>query len=472
MGIPNSFTPPGVYVNVTVNESSSNDNTFNVLVIGEASPTSAYANNPELYAVSTLTQLASDFGKDSDVYKIIKQYRTIDISTSIYALNCIKTNTNETTSNGNIVSINSILTTETQATDMAGKAIAATGGTGTGASFDVTSTTNANSTAFDPASVTISSAGVGYKIGDKLTIPNVGTITVTGVDSETVSVPQTDLVIIENALSNIGNMEFDIITGSYNSADAIEALDNYFTGTWGFAEELYGHYITIYQQNNITQAIKDAGNFNKETCTAIIIPTDIDSLTTLGSAVSQIALRTQENPSLPLRSFSLDVGTISIANRWDIATRNTLFANGFSTIVCDTAGNPTLERTRIGATVDNTGIALSDTTLETRFQAVYCAKMVRTGLASYTSNPRIIMNDDDVVTPSPYIVTPRAIRGTCIALYQRLISALVATDITTFKKNLQVSIDSSVPGRINVTYPITLASGLNQITINLFVSKS
>lgn len=471
MGIPNSFSAPGVFVDVTVNETSSTDNTFNVLVAGTASPNSNWATNPEPYAVSTLTQLAQDFGKDSDVYKIIQQYKTIDISTSIYASNIIKTNTTETVSKGNIVSINSVLITTTQTKDMAGTSIAATGGSGSGATFNVTSTSNDGKTAFDPASVAINSAGVGYKVGDKLTIPNVGTITVTEVDSKTVTIPQTDLAILNNALSNLGNLEFDLIIGQFNSAEAIEAFDNYLTGTWGYAKELYGHYITVYQQNDINKAIKDSGNFNKETCSVIMIPTDLDPCAVLGSACSQIALRTQENCSLPLRSFSLDVGTVSNANRWDISVRNTLFANGYCTIVCDTAGNPTLERTRIGATVDSTGIALSDTSLETPFQAVYCAKIVRTGLAMYTATPRIIEDDTDVVTQSPYIVTPKGVMGTCIALYQQLISSYVAKDLATFKKNVQVSIDPTISGRINVIYPVTLASGLNQIIINLNVSK-
>ncbi|MBS1023493.1 hypothetical protein JK207_15995 [Gluconobacter cerinus] len=195
----------------------------------------------------------------------------------------------------------------------------------------------------------------------------------------------------------------------------------------------------------------------------------MDAYLTLGSAASQIAVRTQQSASLPLRSFSIDAGIVSIPNRWSASVRNTLFANGYCTIACDTAGNPVLERTRIGATTDETGMAVNDTSLETRFQAVVCAKTLRSGLSNYTSTPRIIMNDSDIVSPSIWIVTPSAIRSSCIAIYGRLVNDGIATDIATFKKNLVVEIDSDVKGRINVYFPVTLASGLNQITINLTV---
>ncbi|ARW49482.1 hypothetical protein [Acetobacter pasteurianus] len=471
IGIPNSYSIPGVSVNITVDSDIASDNSFNVLVIGKASANSAYATNPELYVITTLSQLGTDFGTDSDVYKIVSQYKSIDVSTSIYALNVIEGTSTETVSNGNITEINTSLLTTSQTTDMAGTAVSASGGSGTGATFDITSTSNDAKTAFTPASVKINGAGSGYVVGDKLTIPNVGTITVTGIDSETVTVAESDLVNLNNALPNIGNVSFDIITGRYNSALAIQALDNYFTGTWSYAEETYGHYITVYQQNDITQAIKDSADFNKETCSAIIIPTDLDPDMVLGSAVSQIAMRVQENPSLPLMMFSLDVGKVSIANRWNKSTRNTLFANGFCTIVCDTAGNPTLENTRIGATTDAEGETIGDTTLETRFQAVYIAKTYRSGLSKYIDNPRIIMGDSDTLPVVSYVVTPSSIRSDCINIYNSLISDLICTDLADFKTNLSVSVDSSVIGRMDVSMIVYLAQGLKQIAINLTVEK-
>lgn len=300
-GIPNSFSQPGVWVNLTVNDSTSSNDTFNVLVIGQATANSNYATNPALYPITTLTQLASDFGTTSDVYKIVSEYKSIDTTTSIYALNAIVGTTSVTQSNGTITTINTVLETTSQTSDMSGSAISATGGSGSGATFNVTSTANSASTAWTPASVALASGGSGYKLGDKLTIANVGTITVTALDSETVTANQTDLTVIETALANLGNVEIDLILGLYNSADAIEAFDNYFTGTWGYAEELWGHYITVEQSDNVSTLIASAANFNKKTVSAIAIPTDMDEYITLGSAGAQIALRTQSNPSLPLR---------------------------------------------------------------------------------------------------------------------------------------------------------------------------
>lgn len=469
-GIPNSFTTPGVYVNITVNDSTTSNDVFNVLVVGTASSGSTYESKPDLYKVTSLAQLASDFGAGSDVYSLVSNYRNVDTTTSLYALNVVGGEISQTTSNGTIVTFSSDLSTTSQTTDMAGTA-SATGGSGSGATFTITSTANADKTAFTPASVSLGSGGSGYKVGDKLSIPNVGTITVLTLDSETTTVPESDLVSLQTALANVGNVEFDIITGFYNSADAIQAFDTYFTNTWSYEKELYGHYITVNQTDDVNQAISDAGNYNKKTCSVILISGDMDKSISLGQAVAQIATRTQENSALPLRNFSINSGTVSIENRLDIPTRNTLFANGYCTIACDTGGNPTLERTRIGATTSD-GIAINDTSLETRFQAVYVAKALRSAMIPYVNSPKIIMNDTDNIINSTFVITPSVVKNACIALYKTLISEYVVTDIDTFKKNLSVVIDPDVSGRIDVVFPATLSSGLNQITINLSVEKN
>ena len=469
-GIPNSFTQPGVYVNLTINDSTAGNDTFNILVLGNAATGSAYAKNPALYPVTSLTQLATDFGTSSDVYNIIKTFKAIDSATSVYALNCIAGEVTTTVSNGTVTTINSVLSTTAQSADMSGTGVSASGGSGTGATFDITSTANSGDNTFTPASVTINNGGSGYAIGDKLTIANVGTLTVTALDSKTATSPEGDLTTLSNALVNVGNVEFDIITGGFNSALAIQAIDTYLLGTWSYDKELYGHYITYNQKNSLTDLVSTSDNFNSKNCSVLEIPTELDANISLGSFVAQVSTRTQTNSSLPLRGFALNSGLISIPNRFDAPTRSTLFSNGYCTVVADTVGNPTVERTRIGATTDN-GIQINDTSLETRFQAVQVAKRFRTGLSPLVSSPKIIMDDADVVQPSTYIVTPSSIYGTCVSIYTGLINELVCKDMKSFKKNLSVTIDPAVPGRVNIVMQATLASGLNQITINLSVEK-
>lgn len=468
--IPASFSQPGVYINLTINDSTGNDDTFNVLFLGQAATGSTYASNPAIYPVTSLSQLATDFGSTSDIYKMISEYQTIDPTTTLYALNCIVGDVTSTTSNGTIEEITSQLTTTSQSTDMASASVSATGGTGTGATFSVTSSKNADGSAFTPASVALVSGGAGYKIGDKLTIANVGTITVTGLDSETVTTPQSDSVTLTNALANVGNMEFDILVGTFNSTEALQAIDNYFTGTWGYEIETYGHYFTVNQNNDVTQLVKDGANFNFETCSVLAMPTDLDLYSTIGSWMAQTAIKVQENPSLPLRNFSLDTGVVSIANRWNVETRQQLYNNGYCTILCDSAGNSTVNQTRIGATTED-GVTINDVSLETRFQAVYVAKTVRSALTPYTNGGKIIMNDNDIVSPSPYVITPSSINSACIGIYSTLINELICTDLATFKKGLSVTIDTNVIGRIDIVFPATLAQSLNQITINLSTSK-
>ncbi|GBR17469.1 hypothetical protein [Gluconobacter frateurii] len=471
-GIPNSFGQPGVYVNLTINDATSSSGQFNVLIIGQAAAGSNYATNPALYPVTSLSQLATDFGTSSDVYKIASAYTNIDNTTPLYALNCIAGTTTQTTSNGTIETINSVLSTTTSSSDMASSSVAGSGGSGSGATFAVTSSTNDDKTAFTPASVSIVSGGNGYKVGDKITIANVGTITVLSLDSETVTVPESDLNVLTTALANVGNVETDIILGTYNSASAIQAIATHFESTWGYLLETYGQYFTVEIENDQSVLIANGANFNSVYASALAIPTELDEYLSLGNFVAQVSNRTQNNPALPLRDFALNSGTVSIANRLNVSAQQTLFDNGYCTVSCDSAGNPTVSRTRIGATVDSsTGLTLNDPSLETRFQSVYVAKAFKSALAPYISSPYIIMSDDDVVAPSPYLVTPSKIRSACIAAYSILVNELVCTDLATFKDNLTVSIDPDVIGRVNVVMTAYLSSGLAQITINLATTK-
>lgn len=471
-GIPNSFGQPGVYVNLTINDSSKSSGQFNVLILGTASAGSNYATNPELYPITSISQLATDFGTSSDVYQIANAYLNIDNATPVYALNCISGNTTQTTTNGNIKTINSVLSTTSQTADMASSSISGTGGSGTGATFSVTSTSNSDKTEFTPASVSIVNGGNGYKVGDKITIANVGTLTVLTLDSETSTVPESDLTVLTNAFVNVGNFESDIILGMYNSAEAIQAISTHLESTWGYLNETYGQYFTVEIQNDVSSLISSGANFNSVYASALAIPTDLNAYTSLGNFVAQVSVRTQNNPALPLRDFALNSGTVSVANRNNVSVQQTLFNNGYCTVSCDSAGNATVSRTRIGSTVDSaTGLTLDDPSLETRFQSVYVAKAFKSALAPYISSPYIIMDDADVVAPSPYLVTPSKLRSACIATYDILINELVCTDLATFKKNLSVTIDPDVIGRVDVVMTAYLASGLAQITINLATTK-
>ena len=180
-GTPTSWTKPGVSVNLNINDSTAGSNEFLVLVMGNAASGTAQYGKAGPYLVTTLAQLATDFGKTSDIYTMINEYQLIDSSTQLYAINLLPTDApTSTVSNGNIVTITNTLTATASSTDVAGTGVSATGGTGTGATFNVTSI--ASGSKFLPDTVTLNQAGTGYKVGDVLTIANVGTVTVAAVD--------------------------------------------------------------------------------------------------------------------------------------------------------------------------------------------------------------------------------------------------------------------------------------------------
>lgn len=468
-GTPTSYTKPGVTVNLNINDSSTGSNEFLVLVMGNATSGTTMYGKTGPYLFTTLDQLAADFGKTSDIYTIIEQYRVTDSSTSLYAINLIATNeSTSTVSNGNILSITSNLNSTASATDPAGTGIAATGGSGTGATFDVTSTPS--STKFLPASVAINNPGTGYKVGDTLTITGVGTLTVTTVDETTVT-GVTDDVLMEQTLATIGDIEFDLVLGTLSSAAAIQGWQTYAEKTWSATSELYGIYVTAKQAASANAFVTAAADFTSADKTVVFpCPMSLSPARLIGQAAAEIATRTQISPSLPLRSWALGIGVVPLDERMPQSVLDTLFANGYSTISFDRVGNPTIQRTRIAATQSSTGDAINDTSLETPFQSAYAAKYFRTQLSPYTSSPHILV-DDGLETPSIYMVSPSAVKGTMVHAYQDLIDLGVCTDIKSFTTSLAVEKDTQVIGRLNIQASGTLTWGLNQIALNLSLSK-
>jgi phage tail sheath gpL-like len=69
------------------------------------------------------------------------------------------------------------------------------------------------------------------------------------------------------------------------------------------------------------------------------------------------------------------------------------------------------------------------------------------------------------------MVSPSAVKGTMVHAYQDLIDLGVCTDIKSFTASLIVEKDTQVIGRLNIQASGTLTWGLNQIALNLSLSK-
>ena len=469
-GTPTSYTKPGVTVNLNINDSTAGNTEFLVLVTGNAATGTAMYGKTGPYLVTTLDQLATDFGKTSDIYTMVEQYRLTDNSTALYAINLIATDAPTTNvSNGNIATFTPSLSTTASSTDMAGTNIAASGGTGTGATFNVTS--SSASSKFTPASVSLNQSGTGYKVGDVLTIANVGTITVETVNQTTITGSVTDDILVEQTLATVGDIEFDLVLGTLNSAAAIQGWQTYAANTWSATSELYGMYVTAKQAASANAFITAAADFTSADKTVVFpCPMSLSPARLIAQAAASIAVRTQISPSLPLRGWALGIGTVALSERMPQSVLDTLFANGYSTISYDRAGNPTIQRTRIAATKSSTGDVINDSSLETPFQSVYAAKYFKAQLSPYTSTPHILV-DDGLETPSIYMTSPSAVKGTMAHAFQDLEDLGVISDASAAIKTIIVEKDTQVVGRLNIQASGTLTWALNQIALNLSVSK-
>lgn len=87
----------------------------------------------------------------------------------------------EAVTGGEILTGTPTLSTTQYTVNNAGDSVTSTGGTGTGATFKVTTTSN---TTYLPKTITLNAAGTGYAVNDTVTLTNIGTVTITAIGTD------------------------------------------------------------------------------------------------------------------------------------------------------------------------------------------------------------------------------------------------------------------------------------------------
>lgn len=217
--ISSSFPIPGTFVSIQ-GTGTENVNPYIVLLMAETSKNSDGTGatfNVASSEFSTFTPLTVGINSGGSGYKV-------NDVLSINNVGSIIVTTVDT--HGAITAITPNLNTTPSKSNMGAKGVNGSGGTGSGATFDITSKVKNN---FNVTGITLESSGSNYKVGDNFSVNSSGTVKVTSVDSKgsilsIAATLSTELFSVDPAGRNITPTETGTNNGPVNQAIYCSAL--------------------------------------------------------------------------------------------------------------------------------------------------------------------------------------------------------------------------------------------------------
>lgn len=240
--IPSSFTIPGTFITIEgTGDATSGSN--NVILLAQSTALTAgtgatfdiTSTEITTYTPKAVTLNAAGTGYAVNDTIVINNVGTITVT--------------KIGTDGAISTISASLLNESFTMDMSGTGLTGTtSGSGTGATFDVTSTTNNQ---FVMASVSVNQAGTGYHVGDSFTFP-AGTATVSRIGAngnitDLTFVETTNTVAADPAGTGITATKTNTISGPVNTltyASSQSSVDSVY-GSASDISRMYARYRTV-----------------------------------------------------------------------------------------------------------------------------------------------------------------------------------------------------------------------------------
>lgn len=211
--ISSSFPIPGTFVSIQGTGTEST-NPYIVLLMAETSQNSDGSG-------ATFSVTSSEFSTFVPLTVGINNGGTGYKANDVLSINNVGSITVSTVDkNGAITAVTSTLNTTPIMSDMGAKGVSASGGSGSGATFDITSKVNNN---YQVTGITLSASGSNYKVSDTFAVSSAGTVKVASVDSKgailTISTTLSEEVFsTDPAGNNITPTEIGTNNGPVNQA--------------------------------------------------------------------------------------------------------------------------------------------------------------------------------------------------------------------------------------------------------------
>ena len=270
--------------------------------------------------------------------------------------------------------------------------------------------------------------------------------------------------VLDDALSAMGDEEFDFIIQPYADSTALDdfqLLMNDVSGRWAYNRQIYGHMYTGLRGSLATlQAAGVARNDQHATIAGFEAGIPNTSWEYAAAYGARNAVYIAADPARPTQTGPLlGILPAPINQRFILTERQTLLNSGIATSFVS-GGVVAIERAI--TTYQKNAFNQADTSYldsETLHQLAYIIRRLRFSVTQKYPRHKLA-NDGTVYGAGQAIVTPKVIRGEILSVYAELELLGIVENAAAFQRELIVERDITNPNRVNVLLPPDLVNQL------------
>lgn len=269
---------------------------------------------------------------------------------------------------------------------------------------------------------------------------------------------------IEDALGAVGDTEYNVIIHPYTDATNLTALDDELLLRWGPLTQNDGVGITAKKGTLATLGTFGQGQNKFLTSIIGLVGYPTPPWRVAAAAGAQAAFHLQIDPARPLQTLALtDVLAPKQSDRLTRAERQLLLQDGLASVFVDDGGTVRIERMVMTYKTNPFGAAdPSYRDLNTIFTLSY----IRWDWRNYILRryPRHKLAGDEArFGPGQAIVTPKLMKAEAVLKFTEWELIGLVEDVSQFKNDLIVAINSSDPNRLDVLLPPNLVNQLRVV---------
>lgn len=265
---------------------------------------------------------------------------------------------------------------------------------------------------------------------------------------------------ISSVLAALGDTQYTSIVCPYTDSTNLSALEAELAAAWSGVASNDG--IAFATLSGTFSAIDTAGDARNSQFLAPVGSQNTPTLPWVQAAINAAVDESEPDPARPRQTLPLP-GLLppAVADRYTRTERNQHLTDGIGTFLVDAGGVCRVERTVTSYKTDANGAA-DNTYHDIETMRTLSALRYTARVRLVQKYPRCKLGQDGSVGPN--VVTPKAIRGEMVALYQDWMTAAGWVQggqaQKDFETNVAVEIDGTNPYQANIILPPELINGL------------